>query len=197
MRQVFVIHGGDSFATYEEYIQFLKDFPIDLEGYSEGWKSKLPQTLGDGYEVIQPSMPNKFNAKYAEWKLWFQKYVPFVRNGVVLVGHSLGGSFLAKFLAEEKLPVDIAGTFLIAAPYDEDDGRKLVEFDSPESLALLGEQGGQIFLYQSKDDTIVNFKELTKFQNALPNAHARIFEDRHHFLGETFPEIIDDIKSLR
>lgn len=197
MTQVVVIHGGDSFATYEEYLQFLRDFPIEVVmAGGKGWKSGLVEMLGEGYEVILPSMPNKQNARYEEWRIWFEKYVPFLRDGAVLVGHSLGGSFLARYLAENRLPVSVRGTFLIAAPYDEDDGRPLHEFAAPASLDLLAEQGGALFLYHSSDDPIVPISELAKYQAALPQAHARVFDDRHHFIGEEFPELVNDIKGL-
>lgn len=198
LTQVFVIHGGDSFGTYEEYLQFLKDFPIELAPQGKGWKSGLGEVLGDEYEVIQPLMPNKFNARFAEWKIWFEKYVPHLRDGVILVGHSLGGSFLAKYLSEERLPIRVAGTFLVAAPYDFNGDPGIGDFAlTPASLGLLRAQAGKVFLYHSEDDPVVSIAELAKFQAKLPDAHSRTFSDRHHFIGEEFPEIVDDIRSLR
>lgn len=196
MKQVIVIHGGDSFATYEEYLQFLKDIPIEIGASRKGWKAGLAEVLGEEYEVIQPSMPNKQNARYPEWELWFEKHVPFMQDGVVLVGHSLGGSFLAKYLSEKRLPISILGTFLVAAPYNLDGDHNLVDFAAPDSLELLAEQGGEIFLYHSTDDPVVEFSELAKYQAALPNAQARIFDDRQHFNQEDFPELVSDIRSL-
>jgi hypothetical protein len=35
----------------------------------------------------------------------------------ILIGHSLGGSFLLKYVSEEKIGKTIAGIFLIATPY--------------------------------------------------------------------------------
>lgn len=196
MQQVVVIHGGDSFATYEDYITFLKEFEIDFERSGKGWKALLGETLGESYTIISPSMPNKQNAKYEEWKIWFEKYIPILKDDVVLIGHSLGGSFLSKYLSEERLPIRIRATFIIAAPYDEDDGRKLVEFTPPNSLKLLEEQGGEVFLYHSSDDPIVDFSELSKYTQRLPQAHPRIFTDRGHFIQEEFPELVKDIRSL-
>ena len=195
MKQVLVIHGGDSFAAYEEYIAFLKEMPVELEG-SKGWKGNLNEALGPKYQVILPRMPNSFNAKYEEWKIWFEKYLALLDEDLILVGHSLGGSFLAKYLATESVPLKIRATFLIAAPHDTDGERALVEFDSPEDLTQLQAQGGEIFMYHSTDDPIVAFSEFEKFQAALPDARFRSFTDRGHFLQEEFPELVTDIKNL-
>ncbi len=194
-KQLIAIHGADAFATYEEYIEYLKHETIDLNR-GRGWKNDLSEALGEEYEVILPRMPNSMNAKYLEWKIWFEKFIPFMREGVILLGHSMGGVFLAKYLSEETISVKVRATFLIAAPYDRDGGRELVEFAISGSLEGLTRQGGEIFLYQSKDDPIVAFSELAKYQAALPNAHVRPFEDREHFNQEEFPEIVETIKAL-
>jgi predicted alpha/beta hydrolase family esterase len=195
--QVLVIHGGDTFATYEEYIQFLKDYKIDPARFGKkDWKASLGEKLGREFEVILPTMPNKFNAKYLEWKIWFEKLFPFLRDEIILAGHSFGGSFLAKYLSEEKFPRKIKATFLVSPPYDTDGERKVVEFVLPPSLALLENQGGEIFLYHSKDDEVVPFVELAKYQRALPKAHVTVFDDRGHINQESFPEIVEDIKNL-
>lgn len=190
-KQVVVIHGGDTFDTQDEYINFLKEFKIDSLDYfrKRGWKKDLQSKLGDEYDVILPEMPNKFNAKYEEWKIWFDKLPPLLDDNIILVGHSMGGVFLAKYLAEDRLEKSIRGTFLIAAPFEGD-------FHLPQDIRLLAEQGGKIFLYHSKDDTQVPFNELTKYQKALPNATARIFDNRGHFNQEEFPELVEDIKGL-
>lgn len=199
MKQVVVIGGGDSFATHDAYLDFLRGFKIESVDYFKprsDWKRNLPETLGTKYEVLAPQMPSKWNAKYAEWELWFEKLVPFLHDDVVLVGHSLGASFLAKYLSGHELPVRVAATLLVAAPFDEDEGRKLAEFDAPADFSRLIKRGGKIFLYHSKDDPVVPFSELAKFQKVLPSATARVFEDRGHFNQSDFPELVADVKRL-
>ncbi len=186
-----------SFATYEEYLDDLKNFEIDFEKVNvKGWKPNLGDALGDDYEVILPRMPNSANAKYLEWKIWFEKYFPVIKDNIILIGHSLGASFLAKYLSEEDFHKKIKATFLIAGPYGKDDERDLVEFAPPENLESLTKQGGKIFLYHSKDDPVVLFQELKKYEDRLPTAHTRVFEGRGHFNQEELPEIVKDINSL-
>lgn len=198
-RQIIVIGGGDEFPTYEAYFSFLKNFKVEnIDYFKRGrdWKANLQEALGDTHEVLIPRMPNSNNAKYVEWVIWFEKLFPFLNDEVILVGHSLGASFLAKYLSEEQFPKKILATFLVSGPYDSDGNRPMVEFTLPHSLALLEEQGGIISLYHSKDDPVVAFSELAKYQKALPSAKITVFDGRKHFNQESFPEIVADIQSI-
>lgn len=192
--QVVVIHGGNSFKTHREAVSFLKRRPLDFSRYlvpTMNWKGTLGTALGKRYVVIQPDMPNKQNAKYAEWKIWFEKFIPHFNKEVSLVGHSLGGLFLAKYLSENVLPKKILGTFLVAAaPF----GRG--GFLRPKSLKRLEHRGGKIFLYQSVDDPLVKFTDFEKYEKMLPGATARVFKNRGHFNQPGFPELVRDIRSL-
>ncbi len=197
MKQVVVIHGGHIFESQEEYLSHLQNYKIgSLEYFKRtGWKPSLVKELGEGYEVILPSMPCKENAKYPEWKIWFEKMIPFLEDNVILVGHSLGGKFLARYLAEETFSRKILAVILIASPFDRS-SRKHTDFFLPDSLAMFERQGGNIILFHSKDDPVVNFSELAKYQELLPDATVRIFDDRQHFNQAGFPELVAEIKSL-
>ena len=196
--QVIVIHGGDTFETYEEYLTFLKSLDVDSDYFKkQGWKSTLQNELGNDFEVIAPHMPNKQNAKFVEWKIWFEKLIPHIQDNAIFVGHSLGGIFLAKYLSENTFPKKIKATLLVAAPFDAGDSEyTLADFILPDNLSLFEKQGGVISLYQSKDDPAVPFVDLDKYKKALSSAKTIIFEDKGHFTGNEFPEIISDIKDL-
>ena len=196
-KQVVVIHGGDTFENYEKYLAFLRDYEIDIERYKSNksdWKPWLREKLGEDYEVILPVMPNKTNAVFNEWKIWFEKLVPFLGDEIILIGHSLGVSFLVKYLSENKFPKKIKGVFLISGVFDGDaEGYPLASFALPQKLNL---QTENIYLYHSKDDPVVEFVALEKFSAALPSANPKVFEDRKHFNQEEFPELAQDILEL-
>ena len=197
-KQIIIIHGGDTFDTYKQYISSLKNFEIDFERIaSKGWKDNLEKELGKGFEVILPKMPNAFNVKYLEWKIWFEKMIPFFENKVVLVGHSLGGIFLTKYLSENKFPKKVLATFLVAAPYDDKDSDySLAGFALKKNLSLLQNQSEKLFIYQSQDDDVVPFVDFEKYKKALPNASFREFSNKGHFRQENFPEIIQEIRRI-
>jgi hypothetical protein len=68
----------------------LRSFEIDSLDYFFGtsWKNTLQQNLGEDFQVVAPRMPNQFDARYEEWKIWFEKLIPLLNDEVVLVGHS-------------------------------------------------------------------------------------------------------------
>lgn len=197
-RQVFVIHGGNAFDSYEEYITYLKAKEISLADLQyKDWKHDLGEKLGEDYEIIAPRMPSGNNAKYVEWKIWFEKFIPFLQDEVILVGHSLGGIFLAKFLSEETFPKKIGGVFLVAAPFNTATQHSLGDFILNHDLQKLAKQAEQIFLYHSHDDAIVPFSNFEQYIELLPQANQRIFDHRGHMNQEEFPEIVQDIQSLQ
>lgn len=196
-KQVVVIHGADTFDTYEDYLKFLRNFEIDSLEYFKGggWKASLQERLGDEFEVISPRMPNTLNAKYLEWKIWFDKLAPLLNEELILIGHSLGGTFLAKYLAENNLPKKILSLHIVAGAYDAEGTQdSMGDFIMSLNLDNVSKQAEKIFLYQSKDDVVVPPLNVEKFKNALPNAEVIMFENLGHFRQEEFPELIANIK---
>lgn len=197
-KQVLVIHGGNVFPTYKKYLADLKAKKLRLDKLrGKRWKEELEAKLGRGYEVIMPKMPCADNARYVEWKIWLEKILPHLHKEIILVGHSLGGIFLAKYLSEKKLRKKVRGVFLVAAPFASHRSKvSLYDFNLKNDLKLLRRQAGKIFLYQSRDDDTVPFADLGKYLKLLPSATERVFKDRGHFTISTFPEIVRDIKSI-
>lgn len=205
-RQIIIIHGGDTFDHYEAYLDFLKNFSVDKDIFTKkNWKQSLAFELGETYEVIRPEMPCKWNAKYLEWQIWFEKLVPLFAPEAIFIGHSLGGLFLVKYLSENHYPKKITALMLVAAPYDMVDlGESLADFNLPSSLALLTKQCQKLYLYHSHDDPVVPFKEMEKYQTALTavevsgvtEINIKSLDQRGHCNQVSFPELSKDILAL-
>lgn len=200
-KQIVIIHGGETFDGYEDYLNYLKNYDISRAfekkavGGGKRWKDNLDDDLNGEFEIFQLEMPSPRNAKYLEWKIWFDKYLLYLRDDVILIGHSLGGIFLAKYLAENDFSVKVSQLHLVAACFD-DEGTpySLADFVLPESLKNIEKQVEKIFLYHSKDDEVVKFEDLEKYCEMLPSAEKVVFEDRGHFIIEHFFELIERIK---
>jgi predicted alpha/beta hydrolase family esterase len=120
---------------------------------------------------------------------------PYLQKEVILVGHSLGGMFLAKYLAENDFPKKILQLHLVAPPHNQTED--VNSFLLPPSLANLQRQSANNYLYFSRDDEIVPFSELAEYRKQLPSAQVFEFGDRGHFRQEHFPELIKNMKGVK
>ncbi len=203
-KQILYIHGGEAFSNYDNYLEHLRTIPID-DPLNEApprkkWKMWLKEKLQDTHEMYMPSMPSPGNAKYNEWKIWFERYFEFLREDVILIGHSQGGYFLAKYLSENTMPAKVKAVYLLAAPFCREDsgGEDGGDFEfEPNNLHKLEEQCEKVFIYHSKDDFVVPYEHGLKFKEKLPEAVFVTFNDKNHFLDEELPEILDSIHELR
>lgn len=194
MKQIVIIHGGDSFSTHAAYIDSLKNRPLDYERLKprKGWKDQVIETFSGHADVLTPSMPNSANAQFDEWSIWFERILPFLGDDVRLVGHSLGAMFLAKYLQGHPLKTPVRQLVLVAAGYD-DDAEEYGSF-AIHSAAGLEKSAREIHLFHSEDDFVVPYHELDKFAQDLPTAHVHRMKTRNHFLDAAFPELIELLK---
>jgi predicted alpha/beta hydrolase family esterase len=188
-KQVFYIHGGDSYNDYDVFLDELRSrIPRDLPSLPKlkKWTETFREDLGEEYEVFMPFMPNSHNAKYEEWKLWFERHFEYLQGDVILAGCSLGAMFLAKYLSEEDVPFNVkallllAGAFIIEDLDDSDCGDFLMDADD---VSVLANKTGNIVIMHSKDDFLVPYECALKLKEALPSAELVTFEDKNHFFN--------------
>lgn len=157
----------------------------------------LQRDLGEDYDVLLPQMPKSSDAKYNEWRIYFEKIIPLLDEDVIFIGHSLGGIFLAKYLAKHlPIKVNVKALILIAAPYDDEEEESLGNFTLKGWDKLLSLTKQKVWLLFSKDDPVVPFGELEKYQKAIPGSLGVVFEDKGHFNWDTFPELVTLIKTI-
>ncbi len=95
---------------------------------------------------------------------------------------------MARYFAEN--PLQARSIHFVAAPFYPCGSFKL-----PENLSLLASRNNLTF-WHSRDDKVVDFGEFAKFQEVLPLANTRVFEDRGHFGIERFDELMNEISSI-
>ncbi|MGM5480726.1 MAG: alpha/beta hydrolase [Nanobdellota archaeon] len=196
--QVLIVHGGTTFKTKKEYLSFLKNKPVSVKSKTRWSDDFLKKKLGKRFEIIKPTMPLKQNAKYNEWKIYFEKFIPFLNDDIILIGESLGGVFLAKYLSENKFPKKILSTYLVCPPYDNSlPGEDLVGgFKLQSDLSLLEKNSRHLYVIFSKDDDVVPVSHAEKYRKKLNDATIIIYESKNgHFQISKFPEIVKMIKS--
>jgi hypothetical protein len=159
----------------------------------------LDEDLGDEFLVIMPPMPNGHNAKYIEWSIWFERHFDYLDDDSVLIGHSLGAMFLAKYLSEHNIPFRPKAIYLLAGAYalpdfDDTDCRDFLV--SPESVRPLLQKTDNVVIMHSEDDFVVPYEHGTALSKAIPEAEFISFTNKNHFLTEEFPELLDKIRLL-
>ena len=193
MQQILFLHGGESFLSYDAYLDSLmsRELSYDRLKYSPKWREWIAQQL-PGDDVLLPTMPNGYNAQFNEWKIYFEKIVPFLHDDFTIIGHSLGAMFLAKYFEESRLPTKARRIILIAGRHGgpaEENGSFHVT-----SSARLSQNSHEVHLFHSMDDPVVPYEDMRKFKNDMPQAIVHSFTDRGHFNDPTFPEMLELLK---
>lgn len=180
----------------------MKSYVLFIQGAGAGAYAEdrllaesLQRELGADYEVQCPQMPDEENSPYPEWRAEIDSRLAAMKGAVALVGHSVGGSVLLKYLCERRPTTPIAGLFVIAAPY-----WGASEFWSWDEGALPADAATRLagdwplIFYQSRDDEIVPFAHLALYAAKLPRATIRELDGRGHQFKNDLSEVAADIK---
>ncbi len=191
--QIVFIHGGDAYRDPEKLYSVLRNWSFNPYEQKVKWRDVLATNVAETHEYHALSMPNSFWADYAAWKIWFEKMVPYLRDGVILIGNSLGASFYLRYLGENTLPVSIAQLHLVAPAVtylDNCEGFLIDEIGWNEFQNIIP----AVHVWHSEDDSIVPISHSEKFLTMYSEAVLHRFTDRGHFLIPSFPEIEAIIK---
>jgi predicted alpha/beta hydrolase family esterase len=158
--------------------------------------SAIETELSHEYEIRYPIIDNPNAPTYETWNKLFNSVFKKNTEPLILVGHSLGGSMLLKYLSEEKADVSIAGLFLISIPLWGEEGWEVEEFVLPEKFEAKLRHISNVYLYHSKYDEIVPFEHLNFYRNAFPYATVRELSGKDHAFTGGLPDLVLDIKNI-
>jgi hypothetical protein len=85
--------------------------------------------------------------------------------------------------------------FLVSTPHWGKNGWDVKDFVLQENFERELGKIRKVFLYHSKEDSIVPFKHLNFYKRAFPNAIVRILDGTEHAFSDGLPELVDDIKA--
>lgn len=193
-----MIHGGMTFKNRKDYLYYLKNKRISLDKRINWAGDYINKQLGSNFEIIKPRMPKQDDAKYEDWKIFFERYLSFLKKDFILIGGSLGGIFLAKYLSENKLPKKALAVYMICAPFDDTcpDEDLVGGFKLKSNLSLVEKNAKKVYMMFSEDDDCVPVSHAEKYRAKLPNTEIIIYKSKNgHFDVPTFPEIVKLIKT--
>jgi predicted alpha/beta hydrolase family esterase len=167
-QQILMIHGGTTFKNQKDYLNYLKNKEIKLDKKPKWAESYFDKELGKNFQIIKPHFPLQENAKYNDWKIWFERYIPLLNNNVILIGGSLGGIFLAKYLSENKFPKKILSVYMICPPFDDTCSQEdlVGGFKLKSDLSLIEKNCKDVALMFSEDDDVVPVSHAKKYRKS-------------------------------
>lgn len=171
--------------------------PQGKEQGSSKLSGYLQNKLGNDYHLVFPEMPDPENPKYIHWKDKLSEELNRLDGELVLIGHSLGGSTLFKYLSEESCRLTISGLFIIASPYwGLDDDWQLKDFILKDNFEQKLHEISSLFLYHSLEEEIVPFSHHIAYAEKFPRANLRQLKGNQHLFNNGLSELVNDIERL-
>lgn len=142
-----------------------------------------------------PEMPRPYDPDYLEWKAEFERQE--VDEDTILVGHSLGGGFIVRWLSETSIKIK---QLILVAPWldREHEYGELFEFTIDDRLVEKTAVGIDV-LYSTNDDAPMQ-TSLEFLRQETPSARYHEFKDYGHFClrdmkTREFPELLSICKT--
>lgn len=172
---------------------------ISIHGWGgspdEGWRPWLGKALvKHGIEFINPQMPNTQYPQLSEW-------LPFLRNIIgrpdtetLLIGHSLGGIMILRYLESLQNDEEVGGVVLVAGFTDDLGIPELSNFFATSiDWSKIKTHVEKVVSIESDNDPYNLAKYNDEFKKHL-NSETMLLHDRSHFSGDDgiteFPEAL-------
>lgn len=181
-RQVLFIQGGGA-AVHDDWDDKLV--------------ASLRAALGPDYEVRYPRMPNEDDPSYAAWATAICSELASLDEGAVVVGHSVGATFLVHAIAERAPQREPGAILLISAPFVGPGGWETDEWTPQPALGDKLPRRVPIYLFYGLDDDTVPASHAQAYARAIPRAELRHLPGRDHQLNNDLSDVADVIKSVR
>jgi predicted alpha/beta hydrolase family esterase len=170
------------------------------EGTHDAWDNKLVHSLesalGPDYTIRYPRMPNEGEPDFPAWKAAILEELGELDDSAILIGHSIGGTFLIHALAQQKPKRKWNAILLLSAPYLGAGGWPAEGTDPARDLSQELRADVPVLVYHGGADDEVAPRHMNLYANAIPHATVRLLADRDHQLNNDLREIARDIREL-
>ena len=164
--------------------------------YDAALAENLQSTLGPGYRLRYPRMPNEGSPDDQAWKSSLAKEIAALGDRVIVVAHSVGAAIFVRSLAKGGGIAKIAGLFLIAAPFIGEGGWSIPGFEPMDKASTKLSHDLPIYLYHGRADESVPFAHVELYAKAIPWAQVRRLDDADHQLNNDLSKVAADIRQL-
>lgn len=157
MRELVFIHGAGGAVDNPEF-------------GSEKLIAFLRTKLAQDYRIRAPLMPTPEEPHAIAWLDALDAELFDFHDDGVLIGHSMGGAMILKWIAERRQSLTAAGLVMIGCPFWGEPDWEVEEFYLPEAFADRLSGLKRILLYHSRDDAIVPFAHMAIYHKHIPRA---------------------------
>jgi predicted alpha/beta hydrolase family esterase len=186
MKNAIIVHGKPSKENY-----YSSESPSSSNFAWIPWLQK--QLIINDIKTDTPEMPHAYQPDYSIWKREFERFD--INEETVLVGHSMAGGFLLRWLSENK-GVTVARVILVAPSLDplRQNETGFCEFDIDPTIT----DRTQLVVLTSDNDSDKAALSLKMITDALPDAEIKMFPGYGHFIldhmpSAQFPELAEEI----
>ncbi|MCC5942105.1 MAG: alpha/beta hydrolase [Balneolaceae bacterium] len=156
----------------------------------------LRENLGEAFRIHAPVIEKPDAPSYQMWETMLDRELCSLNGDVFLIGHSLGGSVLAKYLSEKKCQFRTAGLFLVAAPWWGSGGWDANEFALNTDRQKLSLKQKLIHIYHCTDDSVVPFSHAKLYKKFFPDAFLHELTGNDHVFAEGLPLLVEHIRNI-
>jgi predicted alpha/beta hydrolase family esterase len=187
MKNAIILHGAPEKENYYDASK-----PSESNAHWLPWLQK--ELLIRNIAVATPEVPLSFEPK---WQLWCKEIERYdIGPETILVGHSAGGGFWAKYLSQH--PEVHAGPLFLIAPWLDPDKTLQEDFFAGDFDVELVQRTQGITVYISDDDSESVQKSVQRIREEIPGVKFRQFSGYGHFTyenlkGVVFTELLEDI----
>lgn len=167
------------------------------------WLSWLKTELrDDGISVKIPKMPNTNRPKIEEWNKYLAKVVGKPDENLFLIGHSIGGRLLLRYL--EEIDAKIGGAIIVASwldkrvkPFKLKSNAKMMApwLDTPIDWKSIKRHANQFTAIYSDNDAYVPMSAAQMIRRKL-NAKVVVLHNKGHIDQTTSPPILKEIRKM-
>lgn len=154
----------------------------------------LRSKLSHEYTIRFPTITQPASPTYEKFKKMFERTLPDISSPVVILGHSLGGSTVLKYLSEEHPPVNIEALLLLSTPFWKSD---MKEYRLKDNFQRSLDTIPRVFIYHSRHDPFVPVEHLEYYRKAFSKAIVHLLEGKDHTFPNGLPVLIKDLKHLK
>lgn len=185
MKTAIIVHGAPPESEY-----FDPNCPSPSNDHWIPWLQK--QLLIRDYAAHAPEIPQCYAPHYPVWKRELERFD--INKRTILVGHSCGGGFLARWLSDNR---DVhVGRVVLVAPWIDPYRYRTSDFFKFEIDPDLASRTDGFAVFNSDNDAKDIQESAYILRDTVKNCYFREFHEYGHFckgnLGsERFPELLD------